>query len=210
LNSDCLKSLITDNTYTIESKFVNSRTNGNVSNFIFVSNNYLSIKIENGDRRYVIFKTSNECKNNFDFFDGLNKTVTHEFYYTLYKYFINRDLTEPSFTPRLIPITDIKNDMIESCKESIFVTGVKYYSKDPCYLSLFQGYQFDNTYNNNTLYNNHTLIKPFLDRILNIISDHNNDRDNYILNWLSYLLQSPGSKTKTACIIIGEQDTDNK
>jgi putative DNA primase/helicase len=83
LNTDCLKSLITDNTCTIESKFVNSRTIDNVSNFIFVSNNYLPLKIENGDRRYVIVKTSNECKNNFEYFDGLNKILTHEFYSTL-------------------------------------------------------------------------------------------------------------------------------
>jgi hypothetical protein len=35
-NTDCLKSLITDNTCTIESKFVNSPSIENVSNFIFV------------------------------------------------------------------------------------------------------------------------------------------------------------------------------
>jgi hypothetical protein len=45
LNSDCLKSLITDNTFIIESKFVNSQVIDNVSNFIFVSNNYLTLKI---------------------------------------------------------------------------------------------------------------------------------------------------------------------
>jgi hypothetical protein len=68
--------LITDNTFTIESKFVNSRTIDNVSNFIFVSNNFLPIKIENGDRKYVIFTTSNEWKNNFEYFDKLNKKFT--------------------------------------------------------------------------------------------------------------------------------------
>jgi hypothetical protein len=41
----------------IESNFVNSRFIENVSNFIVISNNYLPIKIEKGDRRYVIFKT---------------------------------------------------------------------------------------------------------------------------------------------------------
>jgi hypothetical protein len=110
LNTDCLKSLITDNTCTIESTFVNSRVIDNVSNFIFVSNNFLPIKIENGDRRYVIFKTSHECKNNFEYFDGLYKMFITEFYYTLYNYFINIDLN--NFNTRLIPITDIKNDMI--------------------------------------------------------------------------------------------------
>jgi hypothetical protein len=108
--------LITDNTCTIESKFVNSRIIENVSNFIFVSNNYLPIKIENGDRRNVIFKTSNACKNKVEYFDGLNKIFTDEFYNSLYNFFINRDLTD--FNARMIPITDINNDMIESCKES--------------------------------------------------------------------------------------------
>jgi hypothetical protein len=108
--------LITDNICTIESKFVNARAIEKVTNFIFISNNYLSIKIENGDRRYVIFKTSDSCKNNFEYFDGLHKTFTQEFYYTLYNCLISRDLN--NFNARIIPITDIKNDMIESCKES--------------------------------------------------------------------------------------------
>jgi hypothetical protein len=78
--------LITDNTCTIESKFVNSRNIDNISNFIFISNNYLPIKIENGDRRYVLWKTSNECKNNFEYFDGLHKTFNTEFYYMVYNF----------------------------------------------------------------------------------------------------------------------------
>jgi putative DNA primase/helicase len=73
LNTYCLKSLITDSPCTIESKFVNSPAIESVSNFIFVSNNYLHIKIENGDRRYVIFKTNDSCKNNFEYFDGYIK-----------------------------------------------------------------------------------------------------------------------------------------
>jgi hypothetical protein len=34
----------------------------------------------------------------------------------LYYFFINRDIND--FNARIIPITDIKNDIIESCKES--------------------------------------------------------------------------------------------
>jgi hypothetical protein len=47
-----------------------------------------------------------------------------------------------------------------SVKNQFLVTGVKFYSKDPNYLSLFQGFSYDN---NNLLYNsiNHELIKPF-------------------------------------------------
>jgi hypothetical protein len=86
LNNDSLKSLITDNTCTIESKFVNSWPIEKVSNFIFVSNYYLPIKIENRDPRYVIFKTSDVCKNNFEYFDALNKPFTQDFYYALYNF----------------------------------------------------------------------------------------------------------------------------
>jgi hypothetical protein len=98
-----------------KSKFVKAGDIENIANFIFVSNNNLPIKIENGDRRYVIFKTSNISKNNFEYFNELNKTFTHEFYNELYNNFINRDLTD--FNARVIQITDIKNDMIESCQE---------------------------------------------------------------------------------------------
>jgi hypothetical protein len=91
---------------------------------------------------------------------------------------------------------------ILSVKNQFLVNGVKFYSKDPCYLSLFQSYPYDNP-----LHNNYYIIKPFLDHIFNIISEHNNDLYNYIFNWISYILQNPGSKKETAFIIIGEQGT---
>jgi hypothetical protein len=139
LNTDCLKSLITDNICTIESKFVNIGTIDNVSNFIFVSNNYLPIKIENGDRRYVIFKTSNESKNNFEYFDKLNKTFTQEFYNELYNFFINRNLRD--FNTRVISIININNDMIENCKKSkllFFADNIsKFMNRYHCKLAYF-------------------------------------------------------------------------
>jgi hypothetical protein len=127
----CLKSLITDNICTIVSKFVNEGSLENVSNFIFVSNNYLPIKIENGDRRYVIHKTSDACKNHFEYFDGLNKTITHDFFNMLYNCSLSKDIID--FNARIIPITDIKNYMIESCKESwllFFKDNKKNFIKD--------------------------------------------------------------------------------
>jgi hypothetical protein len=116
LNTDCLKSLITDNICTVESKFVNSRAIENVSNCIFVSNNYLPIKIENGDRRYVIFKTCNSWK---IIFNTLMDWIWHLHKSSIMHYiifFMSRVIND--FKARIIPITDIKNDKIESCKES--------------------------------------------------------------------------------------------
>jgi hypothetical protein len=93
---------------------------------------------------------------------------------------------------------------ITSVKNQFLVTGVKFDSKYSYYLSLFQGYPFEN---NNPCNSCTDIIKPFLDHVLNIISDSNNDLYNYIFNWISFLLQNPGSKTETAFIIIGEQGT---
>jgi phage/plasmid-associated DNA primase len=89
---------------------------------------------------------------------------------------------------------------VTSLKNQFLVTGVKFDSKNSNYLCLFQGYPYAN---NNPL--DIKLIQPFLDHICNIISDNNNDLYNYILNWISYLLQNPGYKTETAFIIIGGQ-----
>jgi phage/plasmid-associated DNA primase len=95
---------------------------------------------------------------------------------------------------------------ITSVKNQFLVADVKFYSKDSNYLSFFQGYPYEN--NNSMFHSSINLIQPFLDHIFNIISDRNNDLYNYILNWISYLLQNHGSKTETEFIIIGEQDTD--
>jgi hypothetical protein len=62
--------------------------------------------------------------------------------------------------------------VITSVKNQFLVTGVKFYNKDPCYLSLFQRYPFDD---NNQLYNSIDLIKPFLDHVYNIICNSNNE-----------------------------------
>ena len=72
LNSDALKSVITDKKININQKNEPERLTDNVANFIMVSNNSNPIKIENGDRRYVVTKTSNKHKDDFDYFELLN------------------------------------------------------------------------------------------------------------------------------------------
>jgi hypothetical protein len=93
---------------------------------------------------------------------------------------------------------------ISSVKNQFLVTGVKFYNKDPNYLSLFQGFPKEN---NTQFYISINPIKLFLDHVFNIICNSNNELYENILNSISYLLQNPGSKTETAFIIIGEQGT---
>jgi hypothetical protein len=83
-------------------------------------------------------------------------------------------------------------------------------------LSLFQGYPFELRsqpfdIRSQTLDTDYTfkmnVIQPFLDHILKIICDHDLGLYTYILSWIAFLIQKPGSKTQTALVIIGEQRT---
>jgi hypothetical protein len=69
--------LITDRIGTIDSKFINYCAIEKVAIIIFVSNDYLPNKIENVDRPYLIFKTSEACANNIDYLIGMNKLFNY-------------------------------------------------------------------------------------------------------------------------------------
>jgi hypothetical protein len=85
--------------------------------FIFVSNNLLPINIEGSDRRYIVFKTSNNYKNNFEYFNNLNNLFnTDLFYNNLFSFFKNYDLS--NYNLRIISISEMKTQMIDACKES--------------------------------------------------------------------------------------------
>jgi hypothetical protein len=118
LNTDCLKSLITDRFSTIESKFFNIWSINNVSNFIILRNNHLSIKIENSEWRYLWLKWCDDINDNFGYSsDFYNQFEHNEFYRQLFCYLKNE--IEPTyFNLRIIPVIDIKLEMMDSCKES--------------------------------------------------------------------------------------------
>jgi hypothetical protein len=116
----CLKSLITDRFCTIECKFVNIRSISKVSNFIFVSNNHLSIKIETDERMYLRFNYSDDNKGNirylliwFNHFDEL-------FYQKLFSY-LKSEVEFIHFNPRIIPETDIKIEMLDTYKKYLVI-----------------------------------------------------------------------------------------
>ena len=71
LNSDALKSVITDTKININQKNEPERLAENVANFIMVSNNNVPIKIETTDRRYLVTKTSDKHRCDFEYFDKL-------------------------------------------------------------------------------------------------------------------------------------------
>ena len=113
-NFDSLKSIITDKTIRINEKFQPRRTAENVSNFIFVSNNAYPVKIESGDRRYVVLACNGKYKGNQKYWSNLFSLFTNEFYENLMTYFMKHDIKE--FNPRIIPMTEAKQDLIEASR----------------------------------------------------------------------------------------------
>ena len=121
LNSDALKSIITDKTININQKNEPVRIAENVANFIMVSNNNVPIKIEQGDRRYVVTKASDIHKGDFDYFEKLDKSFTPEFYENLFTFFMTMNIS--NYNLRRLPETEAKETIKEASMSSyeIFV-----------------------------------------------------------------------------------------
>ena len=118
-NFNALKSIITDKVIRINEKNQPRRTSENVANFIFCTNNAFPVKIEMGDRRYVVMACNGVHKNDFEYWTTLNKSFTAEFYSHLLTFFMKRDISK--FNPRVIPITEAKKDLIEASRSPIDV-----------------------------------------------------------------------------------------
>ena len=122
LNSDALKSVITDKSISINQKNEPERLCENVANFIMVSNNDIPIKIESSDRRYVVSKTSDKHKGDFDYFEKLSNTFTPEFYENLFTFFITMNIKD--YNLRKLPNT-IAKEMIKEASMSSYELFVR-------------------------------------------------------------------------------------
>ena len=116
LNSDALKSVITENRIDVNQKCMPVRTVQNVCNLIILSNHSTPVKIESGDRRYVVSETNDKYKGNFKHFEKLCDSFDEVFYENLYTYFMKRDISK--FNPRIIPSSEAKEDIINASKSS--------------------------------------------------------------------------------------------
>jgi hypothetical protein len=116
-NFDCLKSIIKDPNLNINQKFTPRRESQNVSNFIFVSNHAFPVKIEQGDRRYVVCscsgKYSADTPENRQYWAEFFKARDDpEFYNNLMRFFLDRDIS--GFNPVNIPETQAKTDIMDA------------------------------------------------------------------------------------------------
>jgi len=127
VNFNALKSVITDDTIRINEKNQPRRTAENVANFIFCTNNAYPVKIEPGDRRYVVLNVNGKYKGQFDYFAALMKGCTTEFYDNLLTFFINYNTS--TFNVRDIPMTEAKEDLIQASRSPIDVFICDHYDE---------------------------------------------------------------------------------
>ena len=111
-NWNALKSIITENEIRINEKNMARRDGENVANFIFVTNNAFPVKIENGDRRYLVLRANGKYKGRFLYFQTLRELQHDEdFYDNLLTFFMQRDISY--FNTRYIPETEAKMDLVQ-------------------------------------------------------------------------------------------------
>jgi hypothetical protein len=112
-NFDTLKAIITEPTLEINEKHIRQRVAQNVINLIFVTNNDYPIKIETGDRRYLVLDVNGGHKGDTNYFEELKKEQNEDNVYgQLLKFFLTYDIKD--FNSYILPKTEAKMDMINA------------------------------------------------------------------------------------------------
>ena len=126
---DILKGLITEPYLTIEPKGLETYMIDNLCNFIFMTNNKNSIKIEKSDRRYVVFEINESKIGDFPYWDYMHKEVfTEDMANSFFKYLNDiEDDNELIVNLRLIPNTKIREEMknMSLSNMELFIKDVK-------------------------------------------------------------------------------------
>jgi hypothetical protein len=115
---DTLKSIITDPTLEVKEKHIKERSSQNVINIIFSTNNDFPVKIETGDRRYLVLTVSGKHKDDTAYFLQLeHERDSSGFYEQLLKFFLNYDISK--FNSYDIPKTEANQDMINAGRSAV-------------------------------------------------------------------------------------------
>ena len=112
---DTMKKLITNKTIHIEIKNGAKFEIDDFMNFLLFTNNQFSIKVEDGDARYAIFKCNPIYKKNFKYFNELAATFNQETANHFFSYIYHMD---DAVDIRDIPETTIKREIKINCLPS--------------------------------------------------------------------------------------------
>jgi hypothetical protein len=117
-NNDDLKRLITNGRMRIEAKGRDAVLGRSYCRLFMTTNNRDALKIEESDRRFAVFRSSSEHKNNLDYFTSLAEHMNKpEVVRGFYDFLMARDLTNYDHTKR--PKTALYKEMKESSMDSV-------------------------------------------------------------------------------------------
>lgn len=111
-NSDKIKNIITAEQVAWERKGIDGININNCGRYLFFSNNETPVKIESSDRRYVVYKCSNDRQNDSVYFKEMSKMFNDDAVIkTFYNYLMNDvDISDwDSINDR--PITEAYQDI---------------------------------------------------------------------------------------------------
>jgi hypothetical protein len=135
-NADALKSLITSETQNIENKGQKTIVLDSFVNIVMTTNHDVPVELEDNERRFVITRTSDEKKGNFDFWDEMYSAMENPDVQSAYLYYLET-LDISKFSPKRDRVlnesyTDVKQSFIpylarwfqsvvENCDEDCFM-----------------------------------------------------------------------------------------
>lgn len=128
-NFDALKTVITERETTYEQKFVPSRQGENVINLILMTNNAYPVKIEVGDRRYVLIDVNDSRKGDLNYWSELYEAFDNhkdEFYPALMHYYVQNYNKE--YNLRNIPHIKEREEFIDATKSDVQIMIEEHFS----------------------------------------------------------------------------------
>ena len=136
---DTLKGLITEPYITIEPKGFETYMIDNLCNFIFMTNNKNSIKIEKSDRRYVVFEISESRIGDFAYWDYMHQQVfTEDMANSFFKYLNEIDDDDEL----VVNLRDIPNTKLRDEMKNMSMTNIELFIKDVKERSGLEGLDF--------------------------------------------------------------------
>lgn len=121
---DIIKSLITDQSLTVEPKGFDPYTIDNYVRYIFAGNHTHSLFLEKSDRRFNCLKVSNKHINDHPYFEKLAASFNQTSANLFFTYCIHFKPTIQGLNCRNPPVSDLKREIIINCSNSIDQMGM--------------------------------------------------------------------------------------
>jgi hypothetical protein len=103
-NNNALKSIITRNDVEITRKGMEPKTEKDYANYVMITNNEETMRVEDTDRRYAMFEANNKYRQNAEYITTLKACLDHpETAPAFFAFLAQRDISQ--YVPRLIPET---------------------------------------------------------------------------------------------------------